>query len=134
MTSVQNDTVKRYYGIRYARAARFEAPVSEPFAGVPNSEGSAGPMAPQIPGMLERLLGAADMKFDEDCLFLNVFAPADAAPGSNLPVLHWVHGGAYLNGAGSGPWYDASRLAARGFVVVTINYRLGAFGFLGGGN
>jgi len=134
MTSAQNVTVQRYYGIRYATAERFEAPVREPFTGVPSSEGSAGPMAPQIPGMLERLLGAADMRFDEDCLYLNVFAPADATADSRLPVLHWVHGGAYLNGAGSGPWYDASRLAARGFVVVTINYRLGALGFLGEGN
>ena len=127
-------TIGKHYGIRYATAGRFEVPVREPFAGVPAGEGAAGPMAPQIPGMLERLLGAADMKFDEDCLYLNVFAPADATPESKLPVLHWIHGGAYLNGAGSGPWYDATRLAERGFVVVTINYRLGALGFLGEGN
>ena len=123
--------VNRHLGIRFARAARFEAPVREPFHGVPAGEGSAGPMAPQIPGMLERLLGAADMEFEEDCLNLNVFAPAGA---SGLPVLVWIHGGAYLNGAGSGPWYDGTRLAARGCVVVTINYRLGALGFLGEGN
>ena len=70
--------VNRHLGIRFARAARFEAPVREPFLGVPAEAGPAGPMAPQIPGMLERLLGAADMDFDEDCLNLNVFAPAGA--------------------------------------------------------
>ncbi|MFM8858196.1 MAG: carboxylesterase family protein, partial [Actinomycetota bacterium] len=94
--------INRYYGIRFARAARFEAPVREPFAGVPAAEGVAGPMAPQVPGMLEQMLGAAEMVMDEDCLFLNVFTPADAHTGSALPVLVWIHGGAYLNGSGSG--------------------------------
>ncbi len=126
--------VNRYYGIRFARAERFAAPVREPFTGVPASEGVAGPMAPQVPGMLEQLLGAAEMVMDEDCLSLNIFAPATAQAGSALPVLVWIHGGAYLNGSGSGPWYEGSQLAERGVVVVTINYRLGAFGFLGADN
>jgi para-nitrobenzyl esterase len=126
--------INRYYGIRFARAGRFEAPVREPFGGVPIEEGTAGPMAPQVPGMLEQMLGAADMVMDEDCLFLNVFAPAHARTGDPLPVLVWIHGGAYLNGSGSGPWYEGSRLASRNAVVVTINYRLGAFGFLGDDN
>lgn len=91
-------------------------------------------MAPQVPGMLEQLLGAADMTTDEDCLFLNVFAPEAASADTQLPVLVWIHGGAYLNGSGSGPWYEGSQLARRGFVVVTINYRLGAWGFLGADN
>jgi len=126
--------INRCYGIRFARAARFEAPVREPFAGVPAAEGVAGSMAPQTPGMLEQMLGAADMVMDEDCLSLNVFSPANARTGSALPVLVWIHGGAYLNGSGSGPWYEGSRLARRGTVVVTINYRLGALGFLGADN
>lgn len=126
--------INRYYGIRFARAARFEAPVREPFAGVPSHEGVAGPMAPQVPGMLEQMLGAAEMAMDEDCLFLNVFKPSDADAGSALPVLVWIHGGAYLNGSGSGPWYEGSQLARRGAVVVTVNYRLGALGFLGADN
>ncbi|MFM8856021.1 MAG: carboxylesterase/lipase family protein [Actinomycetota bacterium] len=126
--------INRYYGIRFARATRFEAPVREPFAGVPTAEGVAGPMAPQVPGMLERLLGGAEIVTDEDCLFLNVFTPTNAHEGSTLPVLVWIHGGAYLNGSGSGPWYEGSQLARRGTVVVTINYRLGALGFLGADN
>lgn len=65
----------------------------------------------------------------EDCLYLNVWTPRSrSAPG--LPVLVWIHGGGYGSGAASVPVYDGSRLAARGVVVVSINYRLGVFGFL----
>lgn len=71
----------------------------------------------------------------EDCLFLNVWAPADVlADGAARPVMVWLHGGAYLLGASSQPLYDGRSLAARGVVVVSINYRLGAFGFLELGN
>ena len=64
----------------------------------------------------------------EDCLFLNIWRPAQAA--RNLPVFVWVHGGAFLGGSGAVPIYDGKGLAARGAVVVTINYRAGVFGFL----
>lgn len=63
----------------------------------------------------------------EDCLSLNVWAPADAR---NAPVFFWIHGGALSGGSGSEPLYDGTRLAERGIVVVTINYRLGPLGFL----
>lgn len=67
---------------------------------------------------------------DEDCLFLNVVTPAPT--GSKRPVLVFIHGGAFVTGTGSMPWYDGANLASRGdVVVVTINYRLGALGFLG---
>jgi para-nitrobenzyl esterase len=65
---------------------------------------------------------------DEDCLYLNVWTPAKSA-GEALPVMVWIHGGSNLNGAGSQPEYDGSNLAAKGVVVVTINYRLDIFGF-----
>lgn len=61
---------------------------------------------------------------NEDCLFLNVYTPADAHPGSRHPVMFWIHGGALVSGAGS--IYGPAQLVARGVVVVTINYRLGA--------
>ncbi|MEY4360891.1 MAG: hypothetical protein RL391_197, partial [Actinomycetota bacterium] len=93
----------------------------------------SGPMSPQVPGMLEQMLGMDLDHMGEDCLFLDVFAPEGATSGSR-PVLVWIHGGAYLNGSGSLQWYDGSHLAARGAVVVTINYRLGALGFLAEGN
>lgn len=86
----------------------------------------------------------ADMCFrssvvSEDCLYLNIWTPVPNDPAARLPVLLFVHGGAYLVGDGSEPRYDGARLAASGLVVVTLNIRLGIFGFfahpqLGGAN
>jgi para-nitrobenzyl esterase len=66
----------------------------------------------------------------EDCLYLNVWTPAKAATERH-PVLVYIHGGGNTEGSGSVPVYDGSGLAAKGLVVVTINYRLGVFGFFG---
>jgi len=67
---------------------------------------------------------------DEDCLTLNVWTPG-TEPAAGRPVLVWVHGGSFTTGTGSMAWYDGSRLAARGdVVVVSFNYRLGVLGFL----
>jgi len=63
----------------------------------------------------------------EDCLFLNVWAPTNAR---NAPVFVWIHGGSLVSGAGSSSYYDGARMAERGIVVVSINYRLGALGYL----
>jgi para-nitrobenzyl esterase len=65
----------------------------------------------------------------EDCLYLNVWTP-EPGPSAGLPVLVWLHGGGNRFGYGSQDIHDGSRLAARGLVVVTLNYRLGALGFL----
>ncbi|MFB7445968.1 carboxylesterase/lipase family protein [Streptomyces mirabilis] len=66
---------------------------------------------------------------DEDCLHLNVTTPDTAGPARPRPVIVWLHGGGFTTGAGSS--YDAHRMATRGdVVVVTVNYRLGALGFL----
>ncbi|MGB7878096.1 MAG: carboxylesterase family protein [Ilumatobacteraceae bacterium] len=72
-------------------------------------------------------LKVAPSKQSEDCLTLNVRAPA-AAEG--LPVMVWIHGGDHTDGSASEPWYHGNALPERGCVVVTINYRLGLFGFL----
>lgn len=74
----------------------------------------------------------ATTPMSEDCLFLNVWTPqAAVARKRQLPVMVFIHGGAFVFGAGSMPYYDGSYLAASGnVVVVTINYRLGALGFL----
>ena len=63
----------------------------------------------------------------EDCLYLNVYTPANAAKGANLPVMVWIHGGAFTGG--SGAIYDGTQFAKQGVIVVTVNYRLGRAGF-----
>ena len=65
--------------------------------------------------------------FSEDCLFLNVWAPAHA---SNAPVIVWIYGGSLVFGGTSEPYYDGTSFAARGVVFVSMNYRLGALGWL----
>jgi para-nitrobenzyl esterase len=69
------------------------------------------------------------LSMSEDCLYLNVWAPA-TSPAGKLPVLVYFHGGGFAVGDGSEPRYDGSHLAGRGMIVVTVNYRLGVFGFL----
>ena len=66
----------------------------------------------------------------EDCLYLNVFTPADAKLNSKLPVMFWIHGGGYSGGSGSEPRHNGDFLPTKGVVLVTINYRLGVLGFL----
>jgi para-nitrobenzyl esterase len=67
-------------------------------------------------------------KTSEDCLYLNVWTSADRA-GDRRPVMVWIYGGAYTEGAGSSPHNDGEALARKGVVLVTFNYRLGPFGF-----
>jgi para-nitrobenzyl esterase len=65
----------------------------------------------------------------EDCLYLNVWTPAESADDA-LPVMVFFYGGAFTDGGGAAPLYDGTALAERGAIVVTMNYRLGPFGFL----
>ena len=67
-------------------------------------------------------------KMSEDCLFLNVWTAA-ASSSDRRPVMVWIHPGGYQTGSGSTPGYDGEALAKKGVVLVTINYRLGVFGF-----
>ena len=66
----------------------------------------------------------------EDCLYLNVRAPKTAREGEALPVMVWIHGGGHQFGSGDFSYYQSDSLPAHGVVTVTINYRLGAFGYL----
>lgn len=63
----------------------------------------------------------------EDCLYLNVYAPADVKAGAKLPVMVWIHGGAFVFGSGAS--YDGTQFAKQGIVVATVNYRLGRAGW-----
>ncbi len=121
-----------FSGITYATAGRFEPPVAARHRGTVVADRPAA-QCPQFLGILERAMGAADIPMSEDCLALNVFTPG--CDDGRRPVLVWIHGGAFIAGTGSMPWYDGRSLARRGdVVVVTINYRLGVFGFLGTSN
>jgi hypothetical protein len=66
----------------------------------------------------------------EDCLYLNVVTPATAAD-ANLPVLVWIHGGANMHGYSWEPEFEPSKLAAKGVIVVSVEYRMGVFGYFG---
>lgn len=120
-------------GIRYAAAPagelRWRAPEPpEPWREVADAR-RVGPASPQpvFPG-IPFDLGAPQ---GEDSLVLNVWAPSGAAPAGGRPVMVWVHGGAYLIGSATQPLYHGRALATGAdVVVVTVNYRLGAFGFL----
>jgi len=88
-----------------------------------------GPIAPQGRSRLAHVMGDFQRPQSEDCLTLNIWTPA--ADAKRRPVIVWIHGGAFSSGAGSLPWYSGERFAANGDVVaVSINYRLGALGFL----
>ena len=65
----------------------------------------------------------------EDCLFLNVWLPAGAKKGEKLPVMVWIHGGAFVFGSGSQPDFSGKQFAKQGVILVTFNYRLGRLGF-----
>jgi para-nitrobenzyl esterase len=65
----------------------------------------------------------------EDCLFLNVWRPESAAAGARLPVMVWIHGGGFVGGSGSSPGTSGVQFAKQGVVLISINYRLGRFGF-----
>jgi para-nitrobenzyl esterase len=125
------DGILAFRGIPYAappvgpRRWRAPAPV-KPWAGVREAR-RFGAAAPQPPSMAARLFGSGAPTESEDCLTLNLFTPGLAG---RRPVLVWIHGGAFVTGAGSQPVYDGPGLArAADAVVVTLNYRLGALGF-----
>ena len=112
------------------------------FLGIPYAAPPTGDLRwrpPQKPAMWSGVRDAThygspcvqgrDSHGSEDCLYLNVWTPAHTADES-LPVMVWIHGGGFVAGSGSDPKFDGMRLATKGVVVVTINYRLGVFGFL----
>jgi para-nitrobenzyl esterase len=124
--------VVSFKGIPYAApptgARRWKPP--EPPAPWTNTRQAAdfGAACPQPP-ILEKMWGIKYDRMDEDCLTLNVWSAAPT-PDDRRPVLFWIHGGAFIAGSSSGPTTDGAALAAQGVVVVSINYRLGPFGFL----
>jgi para-nitrobenzyl esterase len=90
---------------------------------------SQAPVCPQVPSRLAAVLGECAVEQNEDCLTVSIWAPVPF--DRPRPVLVWFHGGGYLSGGASLPWYDGSRLARDGdIVVIGVNSRLGALGYL----
>jgi para-nitrobenzyl esterase len=141
LRGAQGDGVVSFRNVPYAAPPlgplRFSPPApAAPWTGVRDAT-AHGPIGPQPPSRLRAAMGDFDRPQSEDCLTLTI-----ATPGTDgaRPVIVWLHGGAYMTGAGSLDWYDGATLARdRNVVVVGVNYRLGALGFLahpaiGGGN
>jgi para-nitrobenzyl esterase len=125
----EKDGALLFAGIPYAAppigARRFLPPEPhERWSGVRAAQ-RFGPCAPQLPG--EGLVRQRDLRWDEDCLTLNVCTPG--LDGGRRPVMVWIHGGGFQTGQGGIPWYAGASFARGGVVTVTINYRLGALGF-----
>lgn len=131
VSGVQEGEIRSYLGIPYAAPPvgdlRFREP--RPVKGWKDVRACTqyGPACPQMDAA--ELSGGNIGETSEDCLYLNVWTPAQE-PDDALPVMVWIHGGGFTTGAGSLPIYNGENLAASGVVVVTINYRLGPLGFL----
>jgi para-nitrobenzyl esterase len=111
-----------FRGIRYGAARRFRAPTPPPRARRIVESAEFGPSAPQRSDRYRPT--------SEDCLYLNVWTP-EPRPGGRRPVMVYIHGGAYSSGSVVDPLNDGRHLARAGdVVVVTINHRLNAFGYL----
>ena len=120
-----DDGVTIFRGLPYAAPPvgnlRWRAPQpASPWSGVRRATAFAPACAQTAAWIAERK--------SEDCLYLNIWAPTRST-GGKLPVIVWIHGGGFYGGSGAQPLYDGSRLARRGVIVVTFNYRLGVFGF-----
>lgn len=123
--------IAMFHGIPYARPPvadlRWKPPVALPaWEGVRKAQ-SFGPACVQPRGGGVSIYTNPPAKVSEDCLTLNIWAPDKV---KNAPVIVWIHGGALTTGYSHEPIYDGAKLAARGAVIVSINYRLGALGYL----
>ncbi|WP_010543378.1 carboxylesterase/lipase family protein [Sphingomonas elodea] len=120
-TGAREGGLSRFLGIRYGRAARFRAPVAEPRVAAATAQ-AFGPICPQR--------GLKNEPQSEDCLFLNIWTPGSER-AARRPVMVYFHGGAYSNGSVTYPLNDGATLArTEDVVVVTVNHRLNAFGYL----
>ncbi len=141
-SSCQYPEVISFRGIRYATAGRWEYPqMTEHWEGVYDATGykacSYQPRAfyneadvPEKAFYYNEFRKGEHYTYDEDCLFLNIWTPAEAVPESRLPVLFYIHGGGFTGGCGHEKHFDGPVWPTQGVIAVTINYRLGPMGFL----
>ena len=126
--------VTRIARLRYAKPPvgprRFAVPEPvAPWDSELDCSGATSPVPPQLPSRLAKVMGSYPAEQDEDCLHLDIWTPN--ARSGPLPVLVFIHGGAFMSGGGGMPCYDGAALAEREHImVVNISYRLGVLGFL----
>lgn len=126
------ENVASYLGIPYAAPPvgenRWRAPQPvEPWDGVLDATEFGADCSQAI--FPANILPGIVTEPSEDCLYLNVWKPADAKPNAGLPVMVWVHGGGFVNGGSSSPVYSGKNFARDGVVFVSFNYRLARFGY-----
>ncbi len=125
---------RAYYGIPFAaapvRELRWHEPTPvKPWPGVYNADS-------MMPQCMQPLRAATRDRYyennaaGEDCLYLNLWAPATARRGARLPVVVWIYGGAFSEGSASYVMYGGQELVKKGVIYVSISYRLGVFGYL----
>ena len=127
-----HDGITVYQGIPFAAPPvgdlRWRAPAAPAaWTGVRNADKFA-PACMQVP-LVNKELGMESTPVNEDCLYLNVWTPAKS-PNEKLAVMVWIYGGAFSIGSTSVSLYDGMNLAKKGIVLVSVSYRLGAFGFM----
>ncbi|MBE6936041.1 MAG: carboxylesterase family protein [Ruminococcaceae bacterium] len=132
MQGVEENGITSFRGVPYAKPPigelRWRAPEKpEPWEGVRDCT-KFGKIPVQLHGQCAYEAITLNEQ-SEDCLYLNIWTPAQN-PGERLPVIFWIHGGAFLGGLGHDSLYLGNPMASRGVIEVTINYRLGAIGFL----
>lgn len=136
--SLSGHEVNQYLGVPYAQPPigplRFKKPL--PFQNyTPAFQANTNPPAcPQYATLPSFPWYVSSNHKSEDCLYLNIWTPADASPTNKKAVLYWIHGGGFRLGSIRAKPYSGTALSAMGdIIVVTVNYRLGAFGFLTSG-
>ncbi len=129
----KKDGVNYFLGIPYSSGLgaekRFCSPEPiEPWEGILDATTNK-PIPPQRPSRLAKVMGDFSLLYNEDCLTLNIWSPTNKK--EKLPVIFWIHGGAFVSGSGSLDWYSGESFARdQEIILVGINYRLGALGFL----
>ncbi|KAJ5153057.1 uncharacterized protein N7482_009535 [Penicillium canariense] len=138
IASEYREDITVYKGIPFAASTagenRWKAPSArEPWSGVLKAD-AFGPQCAQTTSSSAGIFNTASNISSEDCLYLNIWTPTfndqSDLTSKKLPVYVWIYGGRFEAGSGDVATYDGSGLASKDIIVVTLNYRVGAFGFL----